>query len=72
MSFMSIVLDKAMQGRSLHVAQIRAWNEEQTPEGFAELYMRAYAEGVEIKGDMHLDEATQVVKAKARRVIRRK
>jgi hypothetical protein len=71
MSFTSIVLDKAMQDRPIHVMQIRAWNEGDSDE-FARLYMQAYEEGVEIKGDLSFDEAKSVVKAKARRVIRRR
>jgi hypothetical protein len=67
MSFTSIVLDKAMQDRPIHVMQIRAWNEGDSDE-FARLYMQAYEEGVEIKGDLSFDEAKSVVKAKARRV----
>jgi hypothetical protein len=56
MSFTSIVLDKAMQDRPIHVMQIRAWNEGDSDE-FARLHMQAYEEGVEIKGDLCFDEA---------------
>ena len=51
--------------------QIRAWNEGGAEE-FANLYMQAYEEDVEIKGDLSYEEAKFVVKAKAKRVIRRK
>jgi hypothetical protein len=71
MSFTSLVLSRAMQDRPLHILQIRAWNEGDADD-FARLYMQAYEEGVEIKGEMTFDEAKSVVKAKARRVIRRR
>jgi hypothetical protein len=60
MSFTSIVLDKAMQDRPIHVMQIRAWNEGDADE-FARLYMQAFEEGVEIKGEMSFEEAKSVV-----------